>query len=179
MPRSNRRKPQRKKEQTQLQRSFQSLTKPWPQPWPQKLSTHWPSKPWPPTQEPTWSLVAAGWGLAALGLLLFMGTKVQASASDPQSECQQIIQSNVVLSREQLAELLTIPERSAEQRFPYFFSGNGKQRFEQDHRHISIFSVPIIGPFLFATSRPDMGYYPQFRRAQALTTQGTMLFHRR
>ncbi|NEQ53088.1 MAG: hypothetical protein F6K11_23605 [Leptolyngbya sp. SIO3F4] len=69
-------------------------------------------KNWPPQQQPTWGLVFAGWGLAALGLLSFMGNRFQASASDRTSNCQQIVQPNLVLSRQQLAELLTVPERS-------------------------------------------------------------------
>ena len=95
--------------QAQLQKPFQNLSKQLPEQWTERL----PMKEWPPKQQPTWGLVAAGWGLAALGLLFFMGSRFQASASDRKlSNCQQIVQPNVVLSRQQLAELLTIPERS-------------------------------------------------------------------
>lgn len=95
MPRTKRRKA--KQRPAQLQKPFQNVL------------NHWPS--WPP-KRPTWGLVGAGWGLAALGLLFITGTKFQASATDQKSNCRHIVQSDVVLSRQQLADLLTIPERS-------------------------------------------------------------------
>ena len=108
MPRTKRRNVQKNQWQVQLQKPFQDWSDRLPATW----ATHWPIKEWPPKQPPTWGLVAAGWGLATMGLLFFMGTKFQASVSDRKSDCRQIVQSNVVLSRQQLAEVLAIPERS-------------------------------------------------------------------
>lgn len=59
--------------------------------------------------------LAAGWAVASLSLLFNISVHVQASATDTQDHCQQIVQSSAVLSRSQLAELLTIPERSSQQ----------------------------------------------------------------
>ncbi|MBT9313495.1 hypothetical protein IXB28_14875 [Leptothoe kymatousa TAU-MAC 1615] len=71
----------------------------------------WPIKEWPP-KEPTWGLVGAGWGLAAIGLLFIMGTRFQASATNGKSDCRRIVEPSVVLSRQELADLLTVPERA-------------------------------------------------------------------
>ena len=57
----------------------------------------------------------AGWGLALLSLLFNIGSRLQATASDTKDQCQTIVQSSAVLSRNQLAELLTVPERSNQQ----------------------------------------------------------------
>ena len=99
MPRTKRRKAKKKQWPVQLQKPFQDFF------------PNGSIKDWLPDQ-PTWGLVVAGWGLAALGLLLVTGTKFQASATDRKSDCRQIVQPNVVLSRQQLADLLTVPERS-------------------------------------------------------------------
>ncbi|MEL6230840.1 MAG: hypothetical protein AAFR24_13100 [Cyanobacteria bacterium J06627_3] len=60
-------------------------------------------------------LLMAGWGLALLSLLFNIGSRLQATASDTNDRCQTIVQSSAVLSRRQLAELLTVPERSTQQ----------------------------------------------------------------
>ena len=57
----------------------------------------------------------AGWGLAFLSLVFNIGSRLQATASDTKNQCETIVQSSAVLSRSQLAELLTVPERSNQQ----------------------------------------------------------------
>lgn len=61
-------------------------------------------------------LLAAGGLVAALGLLLNLPPGVlpdrSASAPSRSSACQEIVQPKAALSREQLAQLLTMPERS-------------------------------------------------------------------
>ncbi|NEQ49975.1 MAG: hypothetical protein F6K11_07570 [Leptolyngbya sp. SIO3F4] len=61
------------------------------------------------------SFLIAGWGLATLSLLFNVGSYFQASAADTQNQCEATVQSSAVLSRSQLAELLTIPERANQQ----------------------------------------------------------------
>lgn len=60
--------------------------------------------------------LAAGWGIAAIGLLLNAGTYLKAdAASTNKDNCQKIVQSSAVLSRNQLGKILTVPERSTQQ----------------------------------------------------------------
>ncbi len=60
--------------------------------------------------------LAAGWGIAAMGLLLNAGTYLKADAAAPHKDtCQKIVQSSAILSRAQLGKLLTVPERSNQQ----------------------------------------------------------------
>ena len=61
------------------------------------------------------SLFITGWGLATLSLLFNIGSHFQASAADTQDHCQTMVQSSAVLSRGQLAKILTIPERANQQ----------------------------------------------------------------
>lgn len=59
---------------------------------------------------------AAGWVIAAVGLLLNAGTYLKAdAASADKDNCQKLVQSSAVLSRAQLGKILTIPERSNQQ----------------------------------------------------------------
>ena len=58
--------------------------------------------------------LATGWGLAILSLLFDAGSHLQAAA-DTKDSCQHIVQSSAVLSRAQLAKILTVPERSSQQ----------------------------------------------------------------
>ncbi|MEM8614712.1 MAG: hypothetical protein AAGF93_22070 [Cyanobacteria bacterium P01_H01_bin.105] len=55
---------------------------------------------------------AAGWGLAMVSLFFNVRSYSQVSAANTQDLCQQTIQSSAVLSRAQLAKILTLPERS-------------------------------------------------------------------
>ena len=57
----------------------------------------------------------AGWGLAALSLLTNLSSYLQTATNSRQNQCQTMVQSSAVLSREQLAKLLTVPERSSQQ----------------------------------------------------------------
>ena len=60
--------------------------------------------------------LAAGWGIAAMGLLINAGTYLKAdAASSDKDNCQKIIQPSAVLSRAQLGKILTVPERSNQQ----------------------------------------------------------------
>ena len=69
------------------------------------------SKPWGSRY-----FLAAGWGLAAIGLLLNASTYLKADAASNQKDnCQKIVQSSAVLSRDQLGKILTVPERSNQQ----------------------------------------------------------------
>lgn len=56
-----------------------------------------------------------GWGLAAFSLLLNIGFYFQTAASGRENQCQTTVQSSAVLSRKQIAQLLTVPERSSRQ----------------------------------------------------------------
>lgn len=71
------------------------------------------------TIKPWWRsryFLAAGWGIAAIGLLLNAGSYLKADAASAQKDnCQKIVQSSAVLSREQLGKILTVPERSNQQ----------------------------------------------------------------
>ncbi|MEM9806119.1 MAG: hypothetical protein AAF959_12635 [Cyanobacteria bacterium P01_D01_bin.56] len=70
------------------------------------------SKPWWRSRY----FLAAGWGVAAIGLLLNVGTYPKAdAASTDKDNCQKIVQSSAVLSRNQLSKILTVPERSNQQ----------------------------------------------------------------
>lgn len=102
MPRTKRRSAKKKQWHAQLPKPLQSAIEQWPI----KDLPEWPPK------KPTWGLVGAGWGLAAIGLLFFMGTKLQATATNGKSDCHRIVEPSVVLSRQTLADLLTVPERS-------------------------------------------------------------------
>lgn len=72
-----------------------------------------------PKAKPWWRsryFLAAGWGIAAMGLLLNASSYLKADAASAQKDnCQKIMQSSAVLSRNQLGQLLTIPERSNQQ----------------------------------------------------------------
>lgn len=84
------------------------------QPWPlfTALSPTRTTKPWWRSRY----FLAAGWGLAAIGLLFNAGTYLKAdAASATKDNCQKLVQSSAVLSRAQLGKLLTIPERSSQQ----------------------------------------------------------------
>ncbi|MEA5466852.1 hypothetical protein [Leptothoe sp. PORK10 BA2] len=72
------------------------------------------------TTKPWWRsryFMAAGWGMAAVGLLLNAGHYLKADATPVHGKdnCQKIVQSSAVLSREQLGQILTVPERSNQQ----------------------------------------------------------------
>lgn len=71
------------------------------------------------TIKPWWRhqyFLAAGWGMAAMSLLLNAGTYLKADAASAQKDnCQTIVQSSAVLSRAQLGKILTVPERSNQQ----------------------------------------------------------------
>lgn len=56
--------------------------------------------------------LAAGWVLALASFGLDMGQWFKAEAAAQKDLCQEVTQSTAVLSREQLAKLLAIPERS-------------------------------------------------------------------
>ncbi|MBX2863898.1 MAG: hypothetical protein KTR27_10100 [Leptolyngbyaceae cyanobacterium MAG.088] len=58
---------------------------------------------------------AAGWGLAIFSLFFDASSHLQATAADTKDSCQHIVQSSSVLSRAQLAQILTVPERSSQQ----------------------------------------------------------------
>lgn len=71
------------------------------------------------TSTPWWRsryFSAAGWGIAAMGLLFNADTYLKADAASAQKDnCQKVVQSSAVLSREQLGKILTVPERSNQQ----------------------------------------------------------------
>ncbi len=69
-----------------------------------------PTRPWWRSRY----FLTAGWGLALFSLLFDAGAHLQASAADGQDVCDRIVQSSAVLSRAQLAKILTVPERSSQ-----------------------------------------------------------------
>ena len=56
--------------------------------------------------------LATGWGLALASFGLDVGQWFHAEAASQRDLCQEVTQSTAVLSREQLAQLLAVPERS-------------------------------------------------------------------
>ena len=58
----------------------------------------------------------AGWGLAALSLLTNLSSHFQTTTNSRQNQCQNVVQPSAVLSRGQLAKILTVPERSSQQK---------------------------------------------------------------
>lgn len=70
-----------------------------------------PTRPWWRSRY----FLTAGWALALLSLLFDASSHLQATAADDQNACDLIVQSATVLSRAQLAKILTVPERSSQQ----------------------------------------------------------------
>ncbi len=60
-------------------------------------------------------VLAAGWGIALFSLLFDASSHLHASTADTKETCQRMVQSSAVLSRAQLAQILTVPERSSQQ----------------------------------------------------------------
>jgi len=65
-----------------------------------------------PRRRKTVYWLTAGWGLALASFGLDIGQWFHAEAASQRDLCQEVTQSTAVLSREQLAQLLAIPERS-------------------------------------------------------------------
>ena len=58
----------------------------------------------------------AGWGLAAVSLLFNANFYFKTPAvGNTKESCQTVVQASAVLSREQLTQILTVPERSSQQ----------------------------------------------------------------
>ena len=60
--------------------------------------------------------LAIGWGLAAISLLVNANFYLSTpNVGNTKESCQTIVQSSAILSRKQLANLLTVPERASQQ----------------------------------------------------------------
>ncbi|MEO1591165.1 MAG: hypothetical protein AAFU71_07735 [Cyanobacteria bacterium J06632_22] len=71
-----------------------------------------PRRQKPPQRRKMLAWLAAGWGLALASFGLDLGHWFHAAAASQRNLCQEVTQSTAVLSREQLAKLLAVPERS-------------------------------------------------------------------
>jgi len=69
----------------------------------------------PPTRSGVKYMLAGGSIIAALGLLIEPLGLLSKNASQDEDVCQQVVQETAVLSREQLTQVLSVPERANKQ----------------------------------------------------------------
>lgn len=69
----------------------------------------------PPTRSGVKYMLAGGSIIAALGLLIEPQGLLSKTASQDEDICQQVVQETAVLSREQLTQVLSVPERANKQ----------------------------------------------------------------